>query len=166
MSSHILARLVKPMSWDALSRPCRDMPCRANVEACQAHVVACMPCQAHAFMMHSSITTYQKHCQAPMGCFFKRLLGANHPSGGFLTDGMSSPCQGMSSPCCSMPFAHIVACLAISWDALSRPCRDMPCQAYVGACRARVEACRAQVVPWHGLSSLIHFLLCIFQGMS
>jgi hypothetical protein len=30
------------------------------------------------------------------------LLGANHPSGGFLTDGMSSPCRGihaLSNPC-------------------------------------------------------------------
>jgi hypothetical protein len=96
MSSHILACFVNPMSWDALSSPCRGMssPCRGMSSPCR---------------------------------------------------GMSSPCQGMSSPCCSMPFTHIVACLAISWHVLSIPCRGMPCQAHVEACRAHVEACRARV---------------------
>ena len=102
-------------------------------------------------MRHCSQTTYNKSCQAPMGCFFKRLLGANHPSGGFLTDGMSSPCQGMSSPCFSMPFAHIVACLAISWHALSSLCRGMPCQAHVEAmsspCRGMSSTSRAMAWP-------------------
>jgi hypothetical protein len=50
-------------------------------------------------------------------------------------------------------FSRVVECLVKpkSWHALSSPCRDMPC--------------RAHVVPWHGLSSLILFLLCIFQDL-
>jgi hypothetical protein len=87
-------------------------------------------------------------CQSHVvGCFVKPMSSQCR--------GMSSPCRGMSSPCCSMPFAHIVACLAISWHVLSIPCRGMPCQALVEACRARVKACRARaeacLVPlsWH-----------------
>jgi hypothetical protein len=115
--------------------------------ACRAHVVAFMPCQAHVLMRHCSQTTHHKYCQAPMECFFKRLLGRNHPSGGFFIDGMSSPCRGRHALCqCLGMLSRVVACFVKtkSWHALSSPCRGMPCQAHVVTCL--VEACRAHVV--------------------
>jgi hypothetical protein len=118
--------------------------------ACRAHVVACMPCQAHAFCPCCGMSSHILACFVnPMSwdALSSPCRGMSSPCRGMSSpcQGMSSPCQGMSSPCCSMPFAHIVACLAISWHVLSIPCRGMPCQAHVEACRAHVEACRARV---------------------
>jgi hypothetical protein len=102
--------LVKPMSWHALSSPCRGMssPCRgmacqAHAVACQALVVAClvpmiwhvkpyrsMPCQAHV-----------------VTC---------------LVEPMSSPCCGMhalSNQCRGMHCANFLACQAVWLHALS-----------------------------------------------
>jgi hypothetical protein len=89
-------------------------------------------------------------CQPPVGWFFNRWH-----------------VEPMSWHAClvkPMPFAHNVACLAISWHAFSSPCRGMPCQADVEACRALVEACRVgclvkpmsrhvEPMSWQGMAS-------------
>jgi hypothetical protein len=62
MLSRVFSCLVKPKSWHALSCPCRDMPFRANVEACRAHVVACMPCQAHGVACLVALSWHVKPC--------------------------------------------------------------------------------------------------------
>jgi len=144
--------LVKPMSWHALSSPCRGMssPCRgmacqAHAVACQALVVAClvpmiwhvkpyrsMPCQAHV-----------------VTC---------------LVEPMSSPCCGMhalSNQCRGMHCANFLACQAVWLHALSSPCRGVPCQGHVepmsSPCRGmhcdNVLACQA--VWLHALSCFL-----------
>ena len=144
-----LHALSSPKSWHALSSPCRDMPCRANVEACRAHVVASIPCQAHALMSHCGQTTSHKSCQAPMGWFFKRWLGGNTRRVVFLP----MACR-----------AHVVACMPCQAHALMTHCGQTTyhksCQAPMAwffkrllggntrrvvflpmACRAHVVAC-------------------------
>jgi hypothetical protein len=113
MSSRIVACLVKPMSWHALSSPCRDMPCRANVEACRAHVVACMPCQTNVVACIVPISWHVKPC----GC-----MPCQAHVVACLVKAMSSQCRGTSSPCRGM-------------HALSNPCRGMHCD-NVLACQA------------------------------
>jgi hypothetical protein len=143
--------------------------------ACRAHVVACMPCQAHVLERHCSQTNYHKSCQAQIGWFFKQLLGAlSSPC-----RGMSSPCQGMSNPSCGMPFAHIcgisshiLACLVkpMSWGAMSRHVE--PVSRHVEPVSRHVEPVSRHVKPllWHafcpycGISS--HILACLVKPMS
>ena len=137
--------------------------------ACQAHAVACIPCQAHVLERHYSQTNYHKSFQAPIGWFIKRLLGAFVKA--VSRHALSSTCHGMSSRCCGMPCAHVLACQAVSWRALSSQCRGMPCQAHVepvsrhalsSRCRAMSSRCcgmpcahvlACQAVSWHPLSS-------------
>jgi hypothetical protein len=172
--------------------------------ACQDHVVACIPCQAHVLERHYSQTNYHKSFQAPIGWFIKRLLGAfvkavSRHVEPVSRHALSSTCHGMSSRCCGMPCAHVLACQAVSWRALSSQCRGMPCQAHVepvsrhalsSRCRAMSSRCcgmpcahvlACQAVSWRALSSqcpgmhalsspsrgmcsLNYFLLCSFKN--
>jgi len=96
--------------------------------ACRAHVVACMPCQAYALMSHCGHTTYHKSCQAPIGWFFKRLLGGRPRRMVFLP----MACRAHVVAC--MPcLAHAVAFL-LPMSRHGKPCGCMPCQAKVVAC--------------------------------
>ena len=109
-------------------------------------------------------------CQAPVGSFFQRLPGGKHKS-----------CHGMASTASSIffyasfkkpllwPSCYFSSLVPISRHAL-RPCRGMPCHVSSDCpvtSTSRAMSCLArrqvQVVPWHGLRSLVHFLLCIFQ---
>ena len=144
--------------------------------ACQAHAVACIPCQAHVLERHYSQTNYHKSFQAPIGWFIKRLLGAFVKA--VSRHALSSTCHGMSSRCCGMPCAHVLACQAVSWRALSSQCRGMPCQAHVepvsrhalsSRCRAMSSRCcgmpcahvlACQAVSWRALSSQCRGMPC------
>ena len=143
--------------------------------ACQAHAVACIPCQAHVLERHYSQTNYHKSFQAPIGWFIKRLLGAFVKA--VSRHALSSTCHGMSSRCCGMPCAHVLACQAVSWRALSSqcrgmpcrgmssPCQGMPCQADVVPCQAVVVACLVptfwHVKPYRGIPCQAHVLACM-----
>jgi len=156
--------------------------------ACQAHAVACIPCQAHVLERHYSQTNYHKSFQAPIGWFIKRLLGAfvkavsRHVKP--LLWHALCPCFGMSS--------RIVACLVkpMSWDALSRHVEPVSRHALSSRCRAMSSRCcgmpcahvlACQAVSWHplsspcpgmhalsspsrGMCSLNYFLLCSFKN--
>ena len=146
--THVVTCLV-PMSW--LVKPCRCMSCEAHVEACRAHVMACMPCQAvllcHGMASPASSIFFYESFKKPFSwpsCYFSRDCFVP-----LSLHALSSQSRGM--PC----RAHVMAC--------------MPIQTHVVACLVLV-ACLVKpmswhalltrvVVPWHGLSSLVHFLL-------
>ena len=105
MLSRVVACLVKPKSWHALSSPCRDMPCRANVEPMSWRACLVKPMPWHAL------------CQ----CL------------GMLIRVVASPCRDMRCQAyVEACRAHVVACLVpISWHV--KPCGCLPCQAHVGS---------------------------------
>jgi hypothetical protein len=129
MSSRVVACLVKPMSWRALSRPCR-----ANVEARRAHVVACMPCQTHVVACIVTMSWHVKpcgcmpchvSCDCPVTSTSRAMAWPLQPHSFSFMHLSRSLCRGPHvifraialCPYRGMPFAHVVACLfkPMSW---------------------------------------------------
>jgi hypothetical protein len=89
------------------------MPCQAHVvtclvEACRAHVVACMPCQAHVVTCLVPMSWHVKPCRC-MPCQDKVVVCLVKPMS---LHALSSPCRGMLRRRCMRCQAH--PCHALS----------------------------------------------------
>ena len=105
ISIHILACLVKPMSWGALSSPCRGMSWQG------------MASPASSILFYAS---FKKHLSWPLHFMFVHALAFFMPCAWHRAR-QDMPCR-----------ADVVACLVpMSWHV--KPCSCMPCQAKVVA---------------------------------
>ena len=132
MSSRIVAFLVKPMSWDAMSRACR-----ARVKAC---LVKPMSCHVKPLLWHALCPCFGMSSRI-VACLVKPMSW----------DALSSPCRGMSRTCRGMPCqAHV----------LERHCSQIyhhkSCQAPIGWFLHRWHvkpmswhACLVKPISWH-----------------
>ena len=156
----------------ALSCPCCDMPCRANVEACRAHVVACMPCRTHVVACIVPMSWHVKpcgcmpchvSCDCPVTSTSRAMAWPLQPHPFSFMHLSRSLCRGRHvifraialCPYRGMPFAHVVACL-FKHGGIS-PClfKPMSWHALSGILPSVLS------ISWHGLSSPFHDMPCV-----
>ena len=148
------------------------MPCRANVEACRAHVVACMPCRTQVVACIVPMSWHVNPCGC-MPCHVSCDCSVTSTSRAMAWPLQPHPfsfmhlsrslCRGRHvifraialCPYRGMPFANVVACL-FKHGGIS-PClfKPMSWHALSGILPSVLS------ISWHGLSSPFHDMPCV-----